>query len=543
MNSNKRNENVLHTSVLVMVLMLVSAAAWANQKQDKPAPAPRQNAPVQTSAPSRPAPPPQRPVQTQPSGQGQRPAVGQGQRPVGVQGQRPVGVQGQKPGVGQGQKPGVGQGQKPCVGQGQKPCIGQGQKPSVGQGGKTQLPGKDISLKGGGTANLRLNNQIRSIDTKNGMHIEHNLRGDRRIVTTTPSGARIVSMGKQGGYVQRAYMKRDGQTYYSRTYYEHGVYRTAVYRSYNYGGHYYYGYYHPYWYHPAFYGWAYNPWPGPVYWSVGVGGWGWSAEPWYGYYGGYFAPYPVYASPAFWLTDYVVAANLQASYAEAHSVAPEVGTEQRTDGGQPVSQLSPQTAPTGQVALTDDVKQAIAEEVKEQMKAAETVAAQNRSAGGSPASAPANSDVPPALNPAHRTFIVSTDLAVVADGQECSLTPGDVITRITDTPDQEQKVNVSVASSKKTDCSAGKMVAVSVDDLQEMHNHFQEQIDAGLKVLAAKQGTGSFPKAPDTTLVASDVPPAPPDTTAGKTLEDQGKAADQTEAEVRLASSSMGNSH
>jgi hypothetical protein len=129
---------------------------------------------------------------------------------------------------------------------------------------------------------------------------------------------------------------------------------------------------------------------------------------------------------------------------------------------------------------------------------------------------------------------------LVADGQECSLTQGDVITRLTDTPDADQKVNVSIASSKKTDCAAGKTVAVSVDDLQEMHNHFQEQIDEGMKTLAAKQGTGGLPKAPDTSTVASDVPPPPPDKTAAKTLEEQDSEADKTESAVKQEAASSG---
>src|SRR6202034_1289561 len=66
-----------------------------------------------------------------------------------------------------------------------------------------------------------------------------------------------------------------------------------------------------------------------------------------------------------------------------------------------------------------------------------------------------------------------------------------------------------------------------------MQNHFQEQIDEGMKTLASKQGTGGLPKAPDTSTVASDVPPPPPDKTAGKTLEDQDAEADKTEAQVK----------
>ena len=129
-------------------------------------------------------------------------------------------------------------------------------------------------------------------------------------------------------------------------------------------------------------------------------------------------------------------------------------------------------------------------------------------------------------------FIVSSDLTVSGEGQECLLTEGDVIKRTSETPDDDRKVTATVASSKKKDCAVGKEVAIGVDDLQEMHNHFEEQLDSGMKELSSKQGTGGLPKAPDTSTKASDVPPPPPDNSAAKTLEQQQAEADQTEAQV-----------
>jgi hypothetical protein len=61
-----------------------------------------------------------------------------------------------------------------------------------------------------------------------------------------------------------------------------------------------------------------------------------------------------------------------------------------------------------------------------------------------------------------------------------------------------------------------------------------------MKTMAAKQGTGGMPKAPDTGTVASDVPPPPPDKSAAKTLEDQQASADQTEAQVKQETTSAG---
>ena len=410
-----------------------------------------------------------------------------------------------------------------------------GRNPSSDRGGynagnrgsmnNRRVPARTVSLRGGGSASFRPNGQVRVIH-RDGMRIQHNLRGGRTIVTERRD-VRIVTRGG-GGYVQRTYVTRGGRSFYSRTYYNHGVYRVGVYRGYYYHRRHYYGYYPAYWYHPVFYSWAYRPWGPPVYWGVGIGGWGWG--PWYGYYGGYFAPYSVYPSAAFWLTDYVIAANLQAAYeSRAEANAEAAGYDRGYRDG------ASQAASNGQVTLTPEVKQAIAEEVKAQL-----AEEQQQSSGGQGGSydgraqafEPADGEVPPALDPARRTFVVASDLTVVSNGQECDLTAGDVITRLTDTPDTDQRVNVSVQASKKGDCGAGQQVAVSVDDLQDMRNHFQEQLDSGMKDLAEKQGKGGLPRAPDTGTTASDVPPPSPDTDAEQELTQQEKAADQAESQV-----------
>jgi hypothetical protein len=154
------------------------------------------------------------------------------------------------------------------------------------------------------------------------------------------------------------------------------------------------------------------------------------------------------------------------------------------------------------VQLTPEVKQAIAEEVKAQLAAQQAQAGtQGGVEGGGAAAAPtsaSNDTPPPALDPAQRTFVVDSDVTVAANGQECGLTSGDVVTRLTDTPDSDNAVNASIGASKKGDCAAGSTVAVKVDDLQEMYNHFAENITNGMGELAKKQGTNGMPKAPDT---------------------------------------------
>ena len=192
-----------------------------------------------------------------------------------------------------------------------------------------RAPGRTVTLRGGGSASFRPNGQVRVIH-RDGMRIQHNLRGGRTIVTER-GGVRIVARGGGRGYVQRAYVTRGGRSFYSRTYYNRGVYRVGSIAATTTTSIATMAIIPAYWYRPVFYGWAYRPWGAPVYWGVGIGGWGWG--PWYGYYGGYFAPYSVYPSAAFWLTDYVIAANLQAAYearaeANAEHTIGATGTEQ-----------------------------------------------------------------------------------------------------------------------------------------------------------------------------------------------------------------------
>jgi hypothetical protein len=351
-------------------------------------------------------------------------------------------------------------------------------------------------------------------------------------------GERVFA-GRHGGYVQHAYMTRGGRSFYSRTYVYGGGVHVGIYQGYFWGGRAYYGWYPGFWYRPAFYGWGFQPWGVPVVWGIGAWGWG---GPWWGYYGGWFTPYPVYAAPYFWLTDYLIAANLQAAYAARSEESADAGsTVAAADSGSTDTAAAPASTA---VTLTPEVKQAIAEEVKAQLAAqqAQAAAGGSTAASSTTASATATTAPPAALDPAKRTFVVDTSVSAVAsDGTECGLTSGDVVTRLTDTPDAtDNTVNASVSASKKGDCAAGATVAVKVDDLQEMYNHFQEQLATGLGEMAKKQGTNGMPKAPDTGTTASDVPTPKPDADAAKAIKDENAEADKTEADVKAEAAAGG---
>ena len=178
-------------------------------------------------------------------------------------------------------------------------------------------PGRTVALRGGGTASIRPNGQIRSI-SRNGMTINRSVTGTRTVVSVH-NGATIVSTGRVG-YVQRPYVVRGGVSYVSRTYVVGGVVHVGVYRSYYWGGHPYFGWHPAFWWHPGFYAWGWHPWGAPLYWGVGL--WGWHG-PWFGFYAGWWNPYPYYAAPYYWLTDYLISQQLQAAYAANYGPGPE----------------------------------------------------------------------------------------------------------------------------------------------------------------------------------------------------------------------------
>lgn len=533
---------------LVLLFLLAGLIAVAEGQHDKkgsssppprPAPAPHVSAPAQHAPTNRPS------TNTRPStGMGNRPNTTMGNRPnnTTMGGRANTGTTGRPGSTTMGRPGGAGNMNRPgATGNARGPmgnANANGRMATRPNTVNRPLPGRQVSLRGGGSAVIRPNGQIRTIN-RNGMQINHGINGSRTIVSTH-NGARVVTTGRNSGYVQRAYVTRGGNTYVSRTVVVNHVTYTSVYRSYSYGGYCcYYGYHPAYYYAPVYYGWAYNPWPAPVYY-----GWGWGGAPWYGYYGGYFAPYPVYPSAAFWLTDYLISANLQAAY-EARAAA-RAAAANGDDGGGDQQQSQPSgndnsASNSAPVTLTPEVKEAIAEEVKAQL-AAQQKEAQQASAGSQQSSATTTSqEVPAALDPARHTFIVASDLTVSSNGQECQLTAGDVIKRTSDTPDDDRKVTATVSASKKSDCAAGQEIAVGVDDLQEMHNKFEEQLDNGMKDLSSKQGQNGLPKAPDAKTVPSDVPPPPPDNSAAKTLEEQQSAADQTESQVVKEAFSQGS--
>ncbi len=153
-------------------------------------------------------------------------------------------------------------------------------------------------------SNDRTNDAIIDILTDNGMTIHQDVDGERTIVSER-SGSTFVITGPNSGYIDRPFLTRRGQPIINGPTLVGALFRT--YRRFEYRGVRYYDYVPGHSYSPAIYGWAYSPWAIPVSYD-----WGWGLAPWLS--GGYFAPEPYYRSATLWLTDYLIAANLQAAY-------------------------------------------------------------------------------------------------------------------------------------------------------------------------------------------------------------------------------------
>jgi hypothetical protein len=393
--------------------------------------------------------------------------------------------------------------------------AGGGKVAATPGGGKTfgntsAAKGHTVTATKNGSVEKR-GNQVATVhDTKRGMDVHHNLSGNRRVVVERRDHSRVVAERGGRGYVQRPYMYH-GHEYARRSYYYHGRYYNAYYGRYGYHGVYLNPYFPSYYYGPAYYGWVYNPWVAPVPYA-----WGWGVNPWYGYYGAFFTPYPVYASPALWLTDYMIATSLAATY-QAQAAA--------------LSNPAP---------LSPEVKDLIADEVRQQV-ALENSEAQTASAPNSEPNA-ASSSIQRMLDDGKpHVFVAGVDLDVVdAGGTECALSEGDAIQLTGKTAPDAQAATLSVLASKGgKECPKGDTVSIALTDLQDMQNHMRETIDQGMQDLQKKQGQGGLPAAPASAKVAPKespmaaiAPPPPAEAEVKAEINQQSQEADKAEAEA-----------
>ena len=352
----------------------------------------------------------------------------------------------------------------------------QGGRPMLTQSGGTQSMRTTLPLvvrtPNGGALYRRTDGSIREIHTVSGAVIMHPPGGGAFVQVNRPGGQVMVANRAGYGYVQRPFY---GGAFVQRTYFYHGTRYVNVYRPYRWGSVVFNVYTPMRFYRPAFYAWVWNPWPVPVYYAS----WGWGGRPWYGYYHSYFMPYPYYAGPRFWLTDFLLAAILEQAYQE------------RVDAA--VASLPP--SQSAQVALTPEVKQAIADEVQRQLALERS---QGQTMSQTAMVAPADNTMPPSLaGVGPHVFVVSQGLDVASvTGQPCSVTEGDVLQMVGAPSPGAGDARVVVLASKSQDCVSRSVVSVPVPALVEMQNRMRETVDQGLQNLQSRQGQGGLPTLP-----------------------------------------------
>ena len=281
-------------------------------------------------------------------------------------------------------------------------------------------------------------------------------RSGNRFEMRRPDGSRTIR--SRNGIIHERPFERNHTTYVRRTYIRDN-YVSVRHYTVSYWGHRPFYCYTPYRVYPApFYGWVWRPW-GPVSYS-----WGWYDEPWYGYYGYYWHPYPVYYGPSFWLTDFVISDILAAAYAEDRA------------------ENNARAQAAANAAIDDKIKAQVREEVEAELKARKHQQ-----------SVPMDRAVSSGY-----VHVVTKDMdvAVASSNESCALSSGDIV-KISKTPSKDDEVvAMTVVTSKRGGCRPNTHVLMSLDDLQDMKNHFSESIDKGLEKLQEQQGKGGLPAAP-----------------------------------------------
>lgn len=199
-------------------------------------------------------------------------------------------------------------------------------------GGVTRPPPPVVNetrMPNGNVARTARDGSLRELHSpQNNMSIRYGMNGSRQIRVDQPDGSRVVLASHGVPYVQRPW-NFGSRAFDHRTYLDNGVLTHQFYRPYPFGGTTLDAYAPQRFYSQDFYKWVAKPqmWTPPA-WSYVA-----KQEPWYTHSQGYFTPQSSYASPVFWLTDFVLAMSLYEAYnahplpAQAPPSVPAISTQ------------------------------------------------------------------------------------------------------------------------------------------------------------------------------------------------------------------------
>jgi hypothetical protein len=276
--------------------------------------------------------------------------------------------------------------------------------------------------------------------------------------------------------------------------------------------------YSPYWYTPA------GVWvPHPF-----VFHWGWDPYPWYHYHHHYWAVYPVYPTPAYWMTDWVIAdyvagryaaeasaeqareeariahedadraraeaarAREDAEIAEAHAAQKEAElraarAEERVAKAEERERVAKSDKPNPNATPIDkETKEALRIQV-EQSVAEKKEYAEQVAKGGKPLPP----DLSKSLSDSKHVYPVSKPISVIAAADQSAagnLTEGDLLKvepgqeKVVKEADENTLLTMRVLTSKgeEGEVKAGTLISVSMKDLQDFDSEFRAKLDLGL---------------------------------------------------------------
>jgi len=268
----------------------------------------------------------------------------------------------------------------------------------------------------------------------------------------------------------------------------------------------------------VYYSWALAPWPRPV-----VYGWGWQVQPWYPAFGVLFTPYPVYTSPDLWMTDYIIARNMQAAY-QAQTPPPpsqplppaapapvpdsqpgvpvpdaqpgDTSTAPQPDAAPPAPQsIDAPAAPVAPPpAITPQIKAQLNTQIKVQLE-------EQQAAQATPATLTTQSG-PPALRANHVFFQVVQPLDVPTAHGHCSLSANDYIKRTGGMSSDDWMIPVEVELSRPADCPEGLATRIGLNDLNAMENEQEAQVLEAMQAASKSMGPNGPPSGVQPTLIA-----------------------------------------
>jgi hypothetical protein len=253
--------------------------------------------------------------------------------------------------------------------------------------------------------------------------------------------------------------------------------------------------------------------------------WGWNGG-WYGSYGPYFAAYPVYPAPSYWVTDWMVAGYLQEHYdasmsaqqarEDASAARDEADKARQTaekaqdeaeiaeaKAAQAEAELHAQHAEAkaarleqfeaqagkanpGATPIDKDTKEQLRTQIEQNIAEKKELASQTN---------PAMPDVSKALADSKHIYPVSKTISVttpeatpagtLSEGDLLKIAPGQDDALKAPTADTLVKMTVITSKGEDSDeVAAGKVISISVRDLQDFDSEFRAKLDTGLEEAA-----------------------------------------------------------